>query len=103
MFGLAGDYVETDDFRKSLLSKLALVREKPEHILQCFNIIYQQLKFEIRSSRNANKGDDKRERLISRLEKTLKLLHAKIRNMEQQELSLDALDNEDSSYIQLQR
>lgn len=95
------DYVTTDEFKESLKHQIHLLHEQPKYTLHCFNIIFQQLKQAWKSQ--DDEIDESNSKLAKKVEKKLNLLHEKIRQLENAELTLDDLDDEDSTYIQLQR
>lgn len=101
LYKRTSDYVATDEFSRNIRHKIKLLNEQPRHALHCFNVIFQELKY---ASAHRNKEIDPiRLKYQKKVEKKLHLLHLKIRKLENAELCLDDLEDEDSSYIQLQR
>lgn len=103
LYKRAGDYVTTKEFNDSLAHQLKLLDGQPKFTLHCFNIIFQQLKHAWKNKDKDKEVDENKLRLRKKVQKKLDLLHKKIRRLENEELSLTDLDDEDSSYIQLQR
>lgn len=101
LYKRASDYVNTEEFAKSLTHRIKLLDEQPKYALHCFNVIFQELK-QVTVSQN-NEADPTRLKLRKKVEKKLYLLHVKIRKLENAELTLEELEDEDSAYIQLQR
>lgn len=101
LYKRTSDYVNTEEFAKSLTHKIKLLEDQPKYALHCFNVIFQELK---QIGVNQNKEvDHVRLKHRNKVEKKLNLLHIKIRKLENAELTLDDLEDEDSTYIQLQR
>lgn len=96
------DHVTSNEFKQCLSHQIKLLDDQPKYALHCFNIIFQQLKHAWACKKDRD-VDEHKLRLMKKVQKKLDLLHMKIRNLEAAELSLDDLDDEDSSYIQLQR
>lgn len=91
-------YVEGDEFKKLLESQVELIKKDSENTVGAFLAIYQALKFEYEHQDVFIPLDTKRK--IKKLDVTLKKLRKKIRILENAEVDLD---DDDSSYIQLQR
>lgn len=102
LYRRTSDYVTTDEFKESLEHKIKLLDEQPKHALHCFNIIFQQLKHAWKNQQN-NEVDENKVRLVRKIQKKLDQLHAKIRKLENAEMTIDDCEDEDSSYVQTQR
>lgn len=100
----ATDYATSEEFRESLEHRIKLLEEQPQYALHCFNIIFQQLKRAWKSQKAGLSEESKvRHKLKKKILKKMDLLHAKIRELESAEMSIDDCDDEDSTYIQVQR
>lgn len=110
MFARAVKHTQTETFQKFLNKQVTLLQKNPKASIKCFNEVFQNLKFacthyteEVQEGKSSDANDEKIKSRIAKLDKSLRKLRAKIRVLENKEVGLDEMDDEDSSYIQLQR
>lgn len=93
--------MKTEQFQLFLKENLDNLRSMPQRFVECFVNVYNELRAVNERGMSSSCTSEKENRYIARLETSLKLIHKKIRKLEQREVDFD--EENESAYIQYSR